>query len=99
MLGAEGKVEFDWDEANLTHIARHRVDREEVESALMNDPVDVNYEIVDGEERWSSIGHTAALRVLKIVWAMRGSAPRAIAAWDVSRRSRAEYLKTRKLLR
>ncbi len=31
---------FDWDEANLEHIARHGVSREEAEQVILNDPVD-----------------------------------------------------------
>jgi hypothetical protein len=32
---------FDWDEANLAHIARHGVTREEVEDAISIAPIDL----------------------------------------------------------
>lgn len=47
------------------------------------------------EERWTSIGHTDALRVLVVVWTMRGQAVRAITAWEANRRLREQYLKGR----
>jgi hypothetical protein len=49
-----GHASFDWDERNIGHIARHGVKPEEAEQALLNDPIDVAYEVIDGEERWTS---------------------------------------------
>jgi uncharacterized protein len=45
------EIEFDWDEANIGHLARHSVLPEEAEQVILNDPVDVGMEIVEGEER------------------------------------------------
>jgi hypothetical protein len=42
------EIEFDWDEANIGHIARHSVLPEEVEHVIVNDPVDLGMEIVEG---------------------------------------------------
>jgi hypothetical protein len=47
---------FDWDEANLAHIARHKVTPEEVEQVFANDPMDLSAEVVNGEERYTSVG-------------------------------------------
>ena len=44
------EIEFDWDEANTSHVARHSVLPEEAEQAILNDPVDLGIEIVEGEE-------------------------------------------------
>jgi uncharacterized protein len=33
---------FDWDEYNLSHIARHGVTAEEAEEAVMNDPLEMD---------------------------------------------------------
>lgn len=85
-------LEFDWDEANVAHIARHSVLPEEVEQVLGNDAFDVGFELVSGEERWTSIGHTAGLRVLVVVWTMRGERVRPVTAFAAGKRATAEYL-------
>ena len=48
------EIEFDWDEANIGHVARHSVLPEEAEQVILNDPVDLGLEIVEGEERIST---------------------------------------------
>ena len=45
------EVAFDWDRANLSHVARHAVRPEEAEQVILNDPLDAGIEIVGGEER------------------------------------------------
>jgi uncharacterized protein len=91
-LGTEA-LEFDWDDDNAAHIARHGVTTREVENALSDDPLDMNYDLVRGEERWTSIGHTAALRVLIVVWTMRGRAIRPVTAWPAAKQVRIAYLR------
>jgi uncharacterized DUF497 family protein len=66
------EIRFEWDQANVAHIARHGVTPEEAQQALTNEPIDFGYQIVDGEERWTSLGHTNKLRILKVVWTVRG---------------------------
>ena len=46
---ADDDVRFDWDQANAEHIARHSVKPNEAEQAIRNDPLDMNYEVIDGE--------------------------------------------------
>ena len=46
MKGPE--IEFDCDEANIGHVARHSVRPEEAEQVILKDPVDVGIEIVEG---------------------------------------------------
>ena len=90
------EIRFEWDEANLEHIARHEVSQEEAEQAMINDPMDDGYEVTKGEERWTSTGHTNRLRVLKLVWTLRQAAViRVLAAFDVSRDAAREYLRTK----
>ena len=52
------EIEFDWDEANIGHVARHSVLPEEAEQVILNDPVDLGIEIVEGEERYLNLGAT-----------------------------------------
>ena len=61
------EIEFDWDEANVGHLARHSVQPQEAEQVILNDPVDVGMEIVEAEERYLNLGATAQGRVLLVV--------------------------------
>jgi uncharacterized DUF497 family protein len=86
---------FDWDNANTTHIGRHKVTPMEAEQVLRSDPFDLNYEVAAGEERWTSIGHTDKLRTLIVVWAIRGNAVRVITAREASKSAEREYLRAK----
>ncbi|MGI8741549.1 MAG: BrnT family toxin [Bryobacteraceae bacterium] len=87
---------FEWDEANIQHIARHNVKPSEVEQVFWNDPDYVNYELVNDEPRWTMIGHTSLLRVLFIVWTARQNTRiRTITARDVPVRTRIAYFMQR----
>lgn len=89
-------MRFDWDEANVRHIARHGVKPDEAEQVLRNDPFDLNYDVVDGEERWTSIGHSDGFRVLLVVWTIRGDdLVRVVTARKAAKPARAVYLRTR----
>ena len=44
-------LEFDWDDSNLNHIAKHGVDREEAQEIMLGDPLDIAFEVVNGEDR------------------------------------------------
>ena len=91
-------VRFDWDQANPGHIARHSVRPEQAEQAVRNDPLDMNYEVIDGEERWTALGHTNSFRVLLLVWTVRSDALRIVTARAVGRRARDTYLSAKGLL-
>jgi uncharacterized DUF497 family protein len=86
---------FDWDEANEAHVSRHNIMPEEVEQVFANDPMDLGADVVDGEERYAGVGHTNRLRVLVLVWTMRGDATRPITAFDASERLAKRYLAER----
>lgn len=49
------EIEFDWDEANIGHVARHSVVPQEAEQVILNDPVDVGTEIVEGGSAISTL--------------------------------------------
>ena len=93
VAGPGEAIEFDWDAANLRHIARHGVKAEEVEEALRNDPFDLNYDVIGGESRWTSLGHTDMLRILVVVWTMRGDAVRVVTAWPASSKAQHAYVR------
>ena len=54
------KIEFDWDEANIGHVARHSVRPAEAEQVILNDPVDLGMEIIEGEAAFFSWGPRGA---------------------------------------
>jgi uncharacterized DUF497 family protein len=83
---------FNWDQANVAHIARHRVTREEVEQVFANDPMDLSTDVADSEERYASVGRTNQLRVLVVAWSMRGDAVRPITAFKAPAKLAKRYL-------
>ena len=93
MIERQGEIEFDWDRANIRHLARHRVTPEEAEQALLNDPFDLEYQVIGGEHRWTSLGHTDGLRILLVVWALRGDVVRIVTARSASKQLRQAYLR------
>src|SRR5258708_4684705 len=92
-------LRFEWDRANIAHIARHHVKPDEAEEALRHDPMDVDYGFIEGEHRWTIVGHTTELRILTVVWTMRsGDVIRVVTARDSGRVARLAYLRYRGLL-
>jgi uncharacterized DUF497 family protein len=86
---------FDWNEANLSHLARHGVAREEFEQAAGNGPILLDYENVDGEDRWTGLGATVRLRVLNVVFTIRQGRLRAVTAFDAAKSDVRYYWKHR----
>lgn len=88
-------LEFDWDEENLNHIAKHHVTAAEAEYALDNPTLDIEYQVVNGEERYVEAGATAQGRVLEIVTTFRGLKTRVVTAYDADLHVIQEYHQTR----
>jgi uncharacterized protein len=87
-------LNFDWDDANISHIAEHDVTREEAEEALTGDPLEMNFEVgEDGEQRWSYLGETARSRLLYLVITLRGEKIRVVTA--PPKQDKQFYLKTK----
>lgn len=82
-------AEFDWDEANTRHIARHGVTPREVEEAFANDPLVVlTTQWRSGEQRILCAGLTAAGRPLQFVYTLRQGKIRVITAHTAKRKLR-----------
>ena len=73
---------FDWDDANINHIAEHDVTPEEAEEVVLGDPVDAGFEVVDGEDRWTYIGETKDEQILRVVITLRGKLIRVVTAFE-----------------
>jgi len=82
-------AEFDWDDANTRHIARHHVTPEDVEQAFANDPLAVLAVQKRGvERRVLCAGLTDAGRALQFVYTMRRGGIRIVAAHVAKRKVR-----------
>jgi hypothetical protein len=84
-------LRFDWDQANTVHIGSHRVTPEEVEQVFANDEMAIDYDVIGGEERWTVLGETSQMRVLVVVFTMRGEWVRTVTAYEASPRARSAY--------
>jgi hypothetical protein len=90
--------EFDWDDANRDHIARHHVIPEEAEQAV-SDPYAILLEIESesGEDRTKALGMTASGRILAVVFTLHGEAITPITAYAAPPRLQALYLGQRRI--
>jgi uncharacterized DUF497 family protein len=86
---------FDWDEANLAHIAKHNVSQQEAERVILGDRLDMELQIADdsdAEERLQQLGETAKGRILQLVTPWRGRKVRVISAWEAPKQLKLYYL-------
>ena len=86
-------MEFEWDAANVKHLARHRITTEEVEQVFSSNPVIVDHQVIDEEDRWSSVGITQSLRALVIVFTVRGERVRPITGWEADKETQKDYFR------
>ena len=65
------EIEFDWNDENRKHLAAHKVAPAEFEQLLNNDPLDLDYELIDNEERYRTLGLTNGGRLSTVAWTIR----------------------------
>jgi uncharacterized DUF497 family protein len=92
-LGKGIPMEFEWDESNLRHVARHKIDRSEFEQAMANDPILVDFSDESGEDRWYALGATDTLRVLFMVFTYKGERIRPVTAWNAGGKLRKAWFR------
>ena len=85
-------IEFDWDDENRKHLIAHKVTPVEFEEMLNNDPLDLDYDLIDDEERYRSVGLTNGGRLLSAAWMIRNGKIRAIPAFPASVSDRRAFL-------
>lgn len=85
-------IEFDWDYENKRHLAAHKVAPAEFEQVINNDPIDLSFDLVKGEERYRSVGLTNKGRLLSVAWTIRNGKVRAITAFPASVSDRKAFL-------
>jgi len=82
---------FEWDRNNLRKVRAHGVTPEEAEQVLLNDPIPLQEQEVEGEIRTVYYGQTNEGRVLGVVVTDRASKVRVITAYDLSPKQRRTY--------
>ena len=86
-------IEFDWDKENRRHLAAHKVVPAEFEQLLHNDPLELSYDVIDGEDRYRTVGLTNGGRLLSSVWTIRNGRIRAVTAFPATATDRKAFLK------
>jgi uncharacterized DUF497 family protein len=82
---------FEWDRGNLRKIRAHRISREEVEQALINDAIPIYEQDVEGEPRFVYYGETDARRLLAVIVTERGGRIRVVTAYDLDAQQKRDY--------
>lgn len=87
---------FEWDRYNLRKIRAHRIKREEAEQALLNDPIPIYEQEVEGEPRFVYYGETNAGRLLAVILSERTDDLRVVTAYDLDAGQKRDYLRRRR---
>jgi uncharacterized DUF497 family protein len=82
---------FEWDRNNLRKVRAHRIESEEAEQALLNDPTAIYEQYVEGELRFVYYGETDTGRLLAVVATERGAHVRVVTAYDLDAGQRRDY--------
>ena len=85
-------IEFDWDDGNIRHLSAHQVTPSEFEQVLNNGPLDLDYELIDNEERYRAAGLTSGGRLLSVVFIAREGRVRGVTAFPASTPDKKAFL-------
>jgi uncharacterized protein len=86
-------VEFDWDDANIEHIAEHNLEPQEVEEAFYHRNIPAPAYNVPSEKRLGLIGATDAGRIHYVVYTKRAGKIRVVTARDAKASEKRRYRK------
>jgi uncharacterized protein len=81
-------LQFEWDDDNTSHIARHGITPEEAEQVLTGSPLAMEGQLRSGEQRTLCAGRTAAGKAVAVVYTLRGGRIRVVTAFAANRRLR-----------
>jgi uncharacterized protein len=85
---------FDWDDANVEHIARHGVSPEEAEQAYLDgNRCSVSIARHATEPRWGLLGKTENDRILHLVYTLRRRYVRIFSVRDATSEEKRRYRK------
>ena len=85
-------LQFEWDDENRAHIAAHGVSCAEAEQVIDNEPFDLEFQTLHGEERFVQLGETNAGRILVVVSTWRKALIRVITAFDAPKAMKRVYI-------
>lgn len=92
MVDTDDESPFDWEDANVDHIARHGVEWWEVDEVLLNpNRQRLSRATVGGESRFAVIGETLAGRLLVVAYTPRNGRIRPLMARPPSAREAQSY--------
>ena len=86
---------LEWDQDNLGKMLAQQIEREEIEQALLNNPIPVLEQDVEGDFSYVYYGETNAGRLLSLVVIESGDSARVITASDLNLDQRRDYLQRR----
>ena len=89
---------FEWDAGNARKVvSRHGVEPGECEQAFFSEPFLISYDETHSksEPRWRALGCTSADRWLFLVFTVRNTLVRVLAARDMNRKERVRYGETK----
>ena len=86
---------FEWDEDNLRKIMAEQIEREETEQALLNNPIPVAEQDVEGDFSYVYYGETNVGRLISVIVIERGDDMRVITAGELNADQRGDYLRRR----
>ena len=84
-------MEFDWDAANLRHLARHGIAPEEAEEAVLIEPLEADVQEHGSEERVLCFGRTKSGRLLTILYTERLGKIRVVTAYEMTKQQQRVY--------
>ncbi len=84
---------FEWDQGNLEHIKKHKVDYKECEEGFLNTPLIVNDDETHSqiEDRFRAYGQTNKNRLLFMIFTIRNNKIRVISARNQNKKERKEF--------
>ena len=85
-------MEFDWDDANLKHIARHGIAPEEAEDAVLIEPLEADVQEHGREHRVLCFGRTRSGRLWTVLYTERRGKIRVVTAYEMSKRQQRMYV-------
>lgn len=88
-------MEFEWDDANRKHIARHAIAPEEAEEAVVIEPLETAVQQHESEERVLCFGRTKAGRLLTILYTQRRGRIRVVTAYEMTKEQQRLYFEGR----
>jgi uncharacterized DUF497 family protein len=88
-------VDFDWNDANVEHIARHGIVPQEAEDAVRIEPLEADVQQHEGESRVLCFGRTKSGRLLSVLYTVRQGRIRVLTAYQITKRQQQSYFKGR----